>query len=87
MGGNTALCGDLIEQQDGIGRPARLERTDFLKIFGFEKQRCTGRGIEARAGQYGGAIDVWANARVRFVNFWQINHTQYQADGGYGGQS
>jgi len=47
MRGNTAPCGYLVEHEDRIRRPACLERTDFLKIFAFKKQRCARRGIEA----------------------------------------
>ena len=82
MGSNTAPRGRLIEPQDGIRRPACLKRTDFLEIFAFKKQRCARRSIEAGAGQYGGPINMWPNTRVRFVNLWQINHTQYRAHRG-----
>jgi hypothetical protein len=55
----------LTKRKNGIGRTARLEGTDLLKIFALKKQGRPARVIQPRIRQDGGAMNVWANPFMR----------------------
>src|SRR3981081_4729826 len=76
MCGHAALRRGVIEREDPVGRPARLERANLLKILAFEKQRGAAGRIEPRARQDGRAMNVRTNAFWRGVNARKIKiHT------------
>ena len=68
MCGHAALRRGVVKREDRVGRPARLERANLLKILAFEKQRGAAGRIEPRARQDGRAMDVRANPLVRRAN-------------------
>jgi hypothetical protein len=55
----------IIKRKNGIGRTARLEGTDLLKIFALKKQGSPARVIQPRIRQDGCAMNVWANPFMR----------------------
>ena len=65
MRGHATPRSRIVERKHGIGRAARLERADLLKIFTFEKQRRAARRIEPRARQHRRTIDMRTNPLMR----------------------
>ena len=60
---DTAPRGDIVQRKYCVGRAARFERTDLLKIFAF-KEQSRGRGtrsIQTRASQHRCPMDVRPN--------------------------
>src|SRR5262245_7106374 len=58
---HAALCGCTIKCEDGIGRAARFERADLLKIFALEKQLRAARLIQSLTSQHWRPLDVGPN--------------------------
>ena len=77
MCGHATVRRSVNEREDRVGRPARLERADLLKILAFEKQRGAAGRIEPRARQDGRSMNVRTNAFVRGVNGGEVEtHTR-----------
>src|SRR5688572_4202034 len=81
MGRHAALRGSLVEREDGIRRPAGLERAHLLKIFALEKKRSARSRIETRAGQDRRAMNVRTDAFVRSADCIEIE-SHYESGAG-----
>ena len=64
--------GRVIEYENGVGRSARLERADLLKIFALKKQRRATRLIQARARQHRRPRNVRPDPFMRRANAIEI---------------
>jgi hypothetical protein len=62
----------VVERKDRIGRAARLECTDFLKILAFKKERRPARHIQLRARQHWRTLDAGTNPLMRSANVIQV---------------
>ena len=62
----------VIEREDSIGRAARFEGSNLLKIFALKKQGRPARVIQPRIRQDGCAMNVWTNPFVCCANVIQI---------------
>ena len=69
---HTAFRSRIIERENSVGRAARLERADLLKIFAFKKQRRATRLIQARARQHRRPRDVRPDPFMRRANAIEI---------------
>src|SRR4051794_35539663 len=77
MRGHAASRRFVIEQQDCVRRPARLECADLLKVFALKKERAAAGRIEARARQHRGAMNVRKDPLVRGANSSKIHRHGY----------
>jgi hypothetical protein len=55
----------VVKRENGIGRTARFEGTDLLKIFALKEQGRSTRVIQPRIGQHRRAMNVRANPLMR----------------------
>jgi hypothetical protein len=72
MGRHPAPRRLVIEREDSVRRPARLERTNFLEVLTLEKERRTTGGIEPLAGQNGSAMNVRTDPIVRSADRGEV---------------
>src|SRR6266480_1624497 len=71
---DTASRGDIVQRKYCVGRAARFERTDLLKIFAF-KEQSRGRGtrlVQSLACQHWGAMNVRTNPLMRRADAIEI---------------
>ena len=69
---HAALRSRVIEREDGVGRAARLECADLLKIFALEKKRGDTCLIQARTRQHWRPRDVRPDPLMRRANAIEI---------------
>jgi len=62
---HTALRSRIIQGKNGVGRAARLERANLLKILALKKQRRRARLIQSRARQHRRPMNVRPNPLMR----------------------
>jgi hypothetical protein len=68
----ATLCRRVVERKNSVGRAARFERADLLKIFTLKKQRCAARLIQPGTLQHRRTLDVPANSFMRRANAIKI---------------
>jgi hypothetical protein len=80
----AALRPRIVERENSVGRAARLERADLLKIFALKKQRRTARPIQQRARDHRRTMNVRTNAFMCSADGREVEwHSFYVRDSKY----
>lgn len=74
---HTALRSRIIKRENGVGRAARLECADLLKIFALKEQRGTTRLIQPRTRQHWRPRDVRPDPFMSRANAIEIKRHSF----------